>query len=318
MWYAVTVGVMLALMLFVQSAAWRWAKRFRAGRQALDEQSYAKAEEYLRDALRLSDQPGHQAAARAALAESLHRTGQLEEADRLLRRAIELFHDCFPEGHAEIARAYSLRGELCLDQGAYTDAQRCFQHALAEDQRIGNQARMLFTMQRLTEALLRQGNQPRALTIAEDCAVLEKVFMTEVAGDDAYIAMSLPGLRFCRGEWDDARRLYREKVTYFERLRKPLPGVDVGQYQLRLAAASESAGDMNDAARFYQQAAETYKRDYVADHPRVGVALVHLARVLARGGEPQQAEAVFGEARAMLTRRGLQNHPELNGEALAA
>jgi tetratricopeptide (TPR) repeat protein len=309
---------MFALMLLVRSRAWRWTRAFRAGRNALGERDYAEAEKRLRGALELGGSRGQRAAAQAALAEALYGRGRLDEASSLVKRAIELFADCFPAGHPEIARAYSLHGELCLDRGEYAQAQRCFQHALAEDQRISNQARMLFTMQRLTEALLLQGNQPRALAIAEDCAVLERVFMEDIECSEPYVAMSLPGLSFCQGDWETARRLYREKVDFFECFSGDIPGVDTGQYQMRLAAACEGAGDPAEAAGFYQAAAATYQRSLAEDHPRVAIALVRSARLLEQSGDAQQAREVYAEARGIFAQHGLSDHPELASTARAA
>jgi hypothetical protein len=117
--------------------------------------------------------------------------------------------------------------------------------------------------------------------------------------------MSLPDLRFCQGEWDDARRLYQEKVEHFERLTSP--GIDVGHYQLRLAASLEQSGDAATAATYYRRAAETYRRAFCDDHPRVGVSLARLAGALDRAGDNAQAES----ARDLLDRHGLAGHPEL-------
>ena len=311
---AIFAGLVVALLVFRQSATWRWVQAFTAGRDAIKLQHYLEAERVLRQALNLSQHPSHQAATRVALGEVLHRLGRLAEAEPHLRESTKMLEECHPEGHFEIARAYSLRGELELDRGQYAGAQRCFQHALAEDEKIANEARMLFTMQRLTEALLRQGNQNRALDVVEQCSALEDRFMRKLAereGGGHFIMMTLPDLRFCQGEWADACRLYREKVEHFERLTGDVPGIDVGQYQLRLAAASEQTGDAATAAVMCRRAAETYRRAFTDDHPRVGISLARLAGVLSRQGDTRQAESALAEARDMLGRHGLAEHPEL-------
>ena len=315
-WIALSAaaGLILALLVLQRSATWRWVKAFNAGRDALNLQLYPEADRLLRQALAASQHPSHQAATRVALGEVLHRLGRLTEAEPHLREAAQSLEQCFPEGHFEIPRAYSLRGELELDRGNYADAQRCFQHALAEDEKTGNEARTLFTMQRLVEALLRQGNQSRALHVVQECSDRETRFMRNLAereGGGQYIMMSLPDLRFCQGEWEDARRLYREKVDHFERLTGSVPGIDLGQYQWRLAAAAEQSGDGTMAATMSRRAVETYRRQFTEDHPRVGVSLARLAGVLARQGDARQAELALTEARDLLERHGLAGHPEL-------
>lgn len=135
--------------------------------------------------------------------------------------------------------------------------------------------------------------------------------LAEREGGGQYIMMSLPDLRFCQGEWEDARRLYREKVEHFERLTGSAAGIDLGQYQWRLAAAAERAGDGATAATMCRRAVETYRREFAGDHPRVGVGLARLAGVLARQGEARQAEEALAEARGLLERHGLAGHPEL-------
>jgi tetratricopeptide (TPR) repeat protein len=306
---AIVAGLGAAVLVFRRSPAWRWTQLFHSARKAIEHQLYPQAEQLLRHATAATQNAPRLAATRVALGEVLHRLGRLPEADRHLRESIPALEACFPAGHFEIGRAYALRGELELDRGDYAEAQRCFQHALAEDERTGNQARRLFTLQRLSEALLRQGNQPRALDIVEQCMSLEREFMNRVNDGRQYILMSLPDLRFCQGEWEDARRLYQEKVEYFERL--TAPGIDVGHYQWRLAASLEHAGDHAGAAAFYRRSAETYRRSFCEDHPRVGVSLARLAVALDRAGEDDKARATRQEARDLLDRHGLAEHPEL-------
>jgi len=308
---AILAGLVMAVLVFRQSAAWRWVKAFNAGRQALQQQRLPLAEQLFRQALAISDHPPRQGATRVALGEVLHRLGRFAEADRALREGLPMLEQCFPDGHFEIGRAHCLLGELELDRGDYAEAQRCFQRALAEDERTGNTARRLFTLQRLTEALLRQGNQARALDVVEQAMALEREFMSTVtAGQERpYILMSLPDLRFCQGEWEDARRLYQEKVEHFERL--TAPGIDVGHYQLRLAAALEQMGNSAAAAGVYRRAAETYRREFSDGHPRVGVSLARLAGALERAGQAPEARAAREEAVDLLDRQGLGEHPEL-------
>lgn len=313
---SILAGLVVALLVFLQSSTWRWVKAFNAGRDAIRLQLYPEAEALLQQALAASPHKSHQAATRIALGEALHRLGRLAEAEPHLREAAAMMEECFPDGHFEIGRAHALRGELELDRGHYADAQRCFQHALAGDAQTGNEARSLFTLQRLAEALLRQGNQSRALSIVEECSERETRFMRGLAeregGSGDYIMMSLPDLRFCQGEWEDAQRLYREKVEHFERLvGSALTGIDLGQYQLRLAVAAEQTGDASTAVTMCRRAAETYRREFSGDHPRVGVSLARLAGVLARQGDTRQAQMVREEARDLLERHGLAEHPEL-------
>lgn len=310
---AIVAGLVAAVLVFQQSTAWRWLRLFRRARWAIEQRRYREAEGLLLDALRLSNHPTRQAAAFVALGETMHRLGRFPEADRYLRSALAAMEAIFPDGHFEIGRAFALRGELEIDQGDYAEAQRCFQHALAEDERLGNQARRLFTLQRLGEVVWRQGNEARALALAERCLSLERDFMNEVSPrlGRQYILMSLPDVRFCQGEWDDARRLYQEKVEHFERF--AAPGIDVGHYQWRLAAALEKVGDGAGAARFYRRSAETYRRSFCADHPRVGVSLARLALALERAGEQDEARIAWREAEELLGRHGLGEHPELTG-----
>jgi len=139
---------------------------------------------------------------------------------------------------------------------------------------------MIFDLQRLADSLIRQNRRTEAEEIINQAIQLETRVvhqqMLREGKDPAkhhVISWSLPDLRFCREQYDDARRLYREKVEHWEKSVARPDNIDLGHLQMRLAFAEERTGHRAEAVEMYKRAAGTFQREWCEDHPKVLAAL---------------------------------------------
>jgi tetratricopeptide (TPR) repeat protein len=144
---------------------------------------------------------------------------------------------------------------------------------------MGNTAGVIFDLQRLGDALLRQGRRDEAEEALDRALVLETQVVAEQMAkqgknpaEHRVISWSLPDLHFCREQYEDARRLYREKVDFWEQSAARPDNVDLGHLQMRLALADLHTGHRAEAREMYARAEKTYEREWGEDHPKIVAA----------------------------------------------
>jgi ketosteroid isomerase-like protein len=80
--------------------------------------------------------------------------------------------------------------------------------------------------------------------------------------------MMQPDLHFCRGEYEDARRLYREKVDFWASHPACPPLVDLARLETCLAAAEARMGHLAEAVEMYSRAEATLRTEFCESHPK--------------------------------------------------
>ena len=212
-----------------------------------------------------------------AWATLLYRLGKMGEAEDMLRRG---FSRTRAAGcHPQMKPAYLAWGDLCTDQGRYIEAEGHYRTAIEGEEQIGNTAGMIFGLQRLGDALVRQGRRDEAEETINRAIVLEtQVVHQQMArqgkepGKHRIVSWSLPDLHFCREQYEDARKLYKEKVEHWEKSVTRPDNIDLGHLQMRLAAANEHTGHTSEALEMYTRAEQTFAREWGEGHPKIAAA----------------------------------------------
>src|ERR1051326_7241002 len=86
------------------------------------------------------------------------------------------------------------------------------------------------------------------------------------------LSWSMPDLHFCRGQYEDARQIYRRKVEFWEKSVTRPDNIDLGHLQMRLAAAEAHTGHRAEAQEMYTRAEATFAREWCEAHPKVAAA----------------------------------------------
>src|SRR5262245_54567378 len=275
----------------------------RLGRKALEEQRWSDAARSFQEAV----DAGYQVPkATFGLAEVANHEGRLRDAEGLYRRAIESTGK-FPEARAAL-------GLVLLRQERIKEADDSFTQALAEDSNLWmaqyGRARVLLAQQNAAgaKAFLDRGANKKGVKDGEDlyhhgmALYWLQTGKLDQAEGEALNAFALnpsqPEISFLLGQ------VYQEKKT-------PFLAVQAFETALAIPGATPSASFLDQLGRLYEdvkdpnKARDTYLKAVTADS-MYAPAVLHLADLLHRGGQPESA------ARAYLRYVSIEPH-DVNG-----
>jgi tetratricopeptide (TPR) repeat protein len=221
----------------------------------------------------------------------LYRNGRLREAEDMLRSGLFKGEQYFAPQSELLVQGYMCWGDLCTDEGRHSEAEGLYRKALEGDEPSDNLAGMIFDLERLSDCLLNQGRQAEAEKAIERGIALETRHAREFAirrGLDpdrlVLTPTSLPKLHFCRGEYDEARCLYRRQVEHWGTQAKRPDNIDLGQLHMQLALAEARSGHVDAAIEAYEGAADAFGREWCEGHPKAVAAREAKAALCARDG----------------------------------
>ena len=212
-----------------------------------------------------------------AWAALLYRQAKMIEAEEMLRRG---FSRTRAAGcHARMMPAYAVWGDICTDQERYIEAEGHYRTAIEGEEQIGNKAGTIFGLQRLGDSLIRQGRREEAEEAINQAIALETQVVHEQMtregkdpGTHRIISWSMPDLYFCREQYEDARKIYQQKVEHWETSVTRPDNIDLGHLQMRLAMSNLKTGHRAEALAMYARAEKTFEREWGAGHPRIAAA----------------------------------------------
>jgi len=209
----------------------------------------------------------------------LHRQGKMREADEMYRTGFSKASHSTLNEFQVIQEGHLNYGDLCTDEGRYCDAERHYRKALEANESTGNLGLMIFDLQRLGDSLIRQGRREEAEETINRAIVLEtQVVHAQLLrsgqnpAETPIISMSMPDLHFCREQYEDASRVYRQKVEYWETQVTRPDNIDLGHLQMRLAFAEAQTGRHKEAIEMYTRAEATFQREWREGHPKAVAA----------------------------------------------
>jgi tetratricopeptide (TPR) repeat protein len=138
---------------------------------------------------------------------------------------------------------------------------------------------MIFDLQRLGDSLIRQGRRDDAEEAINQAIALETQVVHEQMtregkdpGQHRIISWSMPDLYFCREQYEDARKIYQQKVEHWETSVTRPDNIDLGHLQMRLAMSNLKTGRRADALAMYTRAEKTFEREWAVGHPKIAAA----------------------------------------------
>ena len=198
---------------------------------------------------------------RVQLAWVLSRTGEFEEAGRLIEEGLAGLVGLYGEVHAEVASALSCRGALHQAAGRYAEAERDLRRVVAlREALLGERHVDVALARRDLVSLLRADRRLaeaeaaawRALAVARDTLPPGSPTFSRFYNDLALIALD-------KGDPERARDLLEEALQIFEG--RPAERSWLAPLRLNLAIAHLDAGDLEQAeARLEQERGERATR----------------------------------------------------------
>jgi tetratricopeptide (TPR) repeat protein len=311
-WLLALAGVLFAL--FWPTRRRRWTACFCSAQQALARRDWAQFDKQCALAVQVAERWKEPDRGRALAttellaAHAAYWRAQPALVEQHLGRAVDLLElSGAPDKERSLAIAHQLWGELHFDRNALAQAEEHYRGAVNSAQISGDEALMIFFLQRLSDVLLDQQRREEARSVIERCMELERKVIYEgmqqrSAGPatEQIISMSMPDHCLAVGDYPRAEKLFQEKVDHWMRMVTRCDNIDVTRYQFHLATAQRQQGRVSEAVQTLRQACDTAERDFGTRHPRVGVALTKLAATLRDAGEAE--EAVIAEKRAAALR----------------
>ena len=293
-WIIVAAIAVTGIVIFWNSPTRKTSTLTLLAERELKRRDWQAAERLFRDGLEIAQTMKEPARSRAQAlieiecAESQYRQGSLREAEDLLRKGLAKAGACYPKGDGLVQTGYLLWGDLCVDEQRYCEAESHYRKALEGDEHTGNLAMTIFDLQRLSEALIRQQRREEAREVIERAIAVETSVVHQQleregknAGEFVITSMSMPDLHFCREQYDDARRLYREKVEHWEKQVARPDNINVGHLQMRQAFSEAQMGNVAAAIEMYTRAEATFQREWNESHPKVSAARMAKEALLA-------------------------------------
>lgn len=191
---------------------------------------YEDAEKYAREALRIREELFAPGEPNADLATSLntlgwilHQRGAQDEAEPLLRRALEMRRVLFPDGHEELARSLNDLGVVREARGDYAEAESSYRESLAvRVPLVGERHRgVAVTLSNLSVVLYRRGSVDEAIVMARRAL---ETFRAVLGADHrrTLIAQSnLAAMLAASGNLKEAISLHRDVLERRRRLLGP-------------------------------------------------------------------------------------------------
>ncbi len=220
----------------------------------------------------LGREPEAQAALLATVGQVYQKLGLYEQAEPLLRQALDLRGRILGGDHADTAASHSELGLLLIDRGAYEEAEGHLRQALAVHRRAA---------------------------------------ASDAAGAELGKCLNDLGLAlYYQGRFDEAGAFLRYALAVRQRSLGPDHRA-VGETLNNQAAIWLQKRDWRAGEEALRRALAIHRRAYGNDHPEVAITLSNLGVALERQGSLEEAEALLREALAIRQKLLGRAHPEI-------
>ncbi|HXV76569.1 MAG TPA: serine/threonine-protein kinase [Candidatus Polarisedimenticolaceae bacterium] len=243
----------------------------------------------------LTDQPLVQARMKDAIGRVYRNLGLYDEAEPLLRQALEARRDNL--GEDRLATAHSLHelGYLLELRGDLDGAEAHYRRSLALYRELAGEDSVLAAvgMNNLAVVLHRKGDLDGAEPLYRRALAIRQARNDD---DVSNILSNLATIHQDRGRLDDAIELFRRALEFAEQRLGPDHPESVTTLN-NLALALKESGDYDAAEPLYRRAVELDRRVLGERHPNFAVAVNNLADLLETKGELAEAETLYRQAK---------------------
>ncbi len=245
----------------------------------------------------LSDEPVVQASLMDLMGTAFLNLGQYNEANRLLRHALELRRRELGEFNEQTLESLSGLGKLTYKQGKPAEAEKILRHALAV-------AEKLFGKEH-PETLLIVNDLAAVLDGQECYAEAEELLrwvveITYRQAEDQWADLgttlhNLAAVLHIQGNYDEAERYYRQALEVkLQQHQEHHP--DIAKVKNTLGRLMEAKGELRQASLLYSEALQVNRALLGREHPDITQGLIGLAIVETKLGHEKTAKEAFTEA----------------------
>ncbi|MGH9385603.1 MAG: tetratricopeptide repeat protein [Vicinamibacterales bacterium] len=290
--------------------------RSRLGELQYLKGAYKEAEQTLRSVLAVQEQRNAEGAEVVAtlnnLGKVLQATGRPDEAEPVLRRALDVGQKVHGPQHVDVAEALSNLGAVMFVRGRLDAAEPYFRDALAIRRAVLGEDHPLVpaSLNNLATLLSRKGD----LTGAEATNREALVLASRVYGPDhprvATISNNLGLTLFARGDAAAAEGPLRDSLALRRKLLGPAHP-DTAQSLANLGLVVQTLGRNDESRPLYEEALAIRRKALGPRHPLVAQTLNNLGLLSAAIGDLMTAERSYRDALAILRASLAPGHVDL-------
>ena len=259
----------------------------------------------------LSSDPKIQAELYQNLGAIYQKLGKYDQADTLLRRALDQRKHLYGDDSPEVAESLTALGLLRLDQAHLDDAEQLTRqgmemakHDLPLDHPAIAKANLAYGT-----VLAQRGSYDQAIQVLNEAVRLESA--PGAAPTDLAASLSaLAAAQYSAGHYDISNALYRRLLDMHRNLygaRHPLVADDLGN----LASIQQDLGYYSKAEIFDREALDITEGYYGKDHPKTATELTMLGRSLEYQNKFDESEKYLQQALAIQEKVYGPVHPSI-------
>jgi serine/threonine-protein kinase len=265
----------------------------------------------VQEARSLAAEPSIQAELYQTLGVIYQRLGSYEQADQLLRTALERRRALFGTEHPDIADSLVALGLLRVDQAKLDEAEPLVQQGLDQSERTlppdhPGIARATAAMGKM---LRERGSYAEAIRVL-DRAVRLYSASPATAPELAATLTSQANAHFYLGQFDESERLNKRVLELDRQLHGPRHP-SVADDLLNLAAIASNRTHYAEAERYDREALDILQAWYGSDHPETASARTILAQALMYQANYADARDLLRQALATQERVYGAEHPRV-------
>ncbi|MCW1925873.1 tetratricopeptide repeat protein [Luteolibacter arcticus] len=244
----------------------------------------------------LKDQPEVEAKLRMLLGNSYFEIRDIGSAERMLRRALEIYEASDRPKRLETASAKSALGYISLSNGDLEEAEAYFKSADELWREFGPKGKEgeIRTMEYLAIMRSRQGRNEEAESL------MRRVYesrRTRNSPEDLELINTLTSLGLVlhgAGKYAEAESSYREALQMMHRKHGAEHPIQLGT-MMNLAKVTSAQGKADEEKGFLREAVALYRKRFHPDHPGRLEATLKLAEVHRKAGDLASAEPLYRE-----------------------
>lgn len=237
--------------------------------------------------------------------------GKFDQADTLLRSALEEHKTLFGADSPEVAESLAALALLRADQGHLEEAEQLSRQALEMDRRHLREdhpavAKALLAYGR---ALGERGSYGTAIPVLNEAVRIESR-PDVVPAEFADALSALAAVHYSAGHYDVSNTLYRRLLDIHRKLygdRHPLVAEDIEN----LGSIQQDLGYYEEAEKLNRQALEIAESFYGRDNPTTAIDMTTLGRALSYEKKYDEAVDVLQQALEIQERVLAPNHPSV-------
>jgi tetratricopeptide (TPR) repeat protein len=300
------------LRLVVEKAPLWYRARLRLGQRLRNDGNFTESERQLREAVRLAEGDKDKVVSASELGVTLMKTGYLDEAEAILRKAAQDAKRSLGPDHLDTHLISMSLGSVLLEKGLYDEAESIFSDALVALKRIGvpdEHHFVLICTSRLASLLHEKGEYDEAEQLfRRDLKISERTLGPDHP-DTLACVNNLANLLVDVRNYDEAEQLYNRALETCTRvLGSNHPNTVACASNLGVFLSTK--GDLDQAEPIYRHVLKLREQALGRDHSATLLSVANLGSLLQDKGEYDQAESLLQRALEGRERTLGPDHPD--------